>query len=82
MIQEDLSPIEEGLGDKMIVESIVGLLTAINVGTVGWIVRRQETMKKDFMDLRSDDLQFLGENMSEIKTDIREIFKLLAQDKQ
>ena len=80
MIQEDLNPIEEGLGDKMIVESIVGLLTAINVGTVGWIVRRQETMKRDFMDLRSDDLQFLGTNLSEIKTDIRQIYNILTKD--
>ena len=64
----------------MIIESIVGALTTVNIGMVGWLVKRQDNIKKEFMDLRQHDLDFIGNTLGEIKTDVREIYKLLAQD--
>lgn len=65
----------------MILETLIGGITTINLGVVGWLVKRQETIKQDFLNLRKMDLDQLNTNLSEIKTDVREIFKLLVEKK-
>lgn len=65
----------------MILESFIGGITTINFGIIGWIVKRQENYKKEFMQLRANDLQLLNLNLKEIKADIRQIYNILSKEK-
>lgn len=60
-------------------EIILGGITTINLGVVGWLVKRQENIKTEVLALRQQDLIQINTTLSEIKTDIREIYKLLVE---
>lgn len=66
----------------MIIEGLIGIATTINLGAVGYLVRRQENTKKELLELRNNDFDHFGQTLSEIKADIREIFKILANKEQ